>query len=128
MPKIEDKLLDSNHWDEMRPISAIRCTIISCPKKNSTHRKIQFLLVSINSKRTNSMRDCIYDRSKAAVTALVEISVRISIVRPNSLNSNGAIMYMLPAAKRVQIPAVSLIRNSKRDQASYEHKFSCNMY
>jgi len=74
------------------------------------------------------MRDCIYGRSKAAVTALVEISVRISIVRPNSLNSNGAIMYMLPAAKRVQIPAVSLIRNSKQDQASYEHKFSCNTY
>lgn len=57
------------------------------------------------------MRDCIYGRSKAAATALVEISVRISIVRPNSLNSNGAIMYMLPAAKRAQIPAVSLIRN-----------------
>lgn len=68
---MQDKLLDSDHRDEMRPISAIRCTrLYRVRKKISTHRKIEFLLVSINSKRTNSTRDCIYGRSKAAATTL----------------------------------------------------------
>jgi len=114
MFKMKDKLFDNNHMNEMRPVSAIRRVrlIASKKKKNSTHRKIEFVLVSINSKRTNSTRDCIYGRSKAVATTLVEISVRISIVRPNSLNSNSAIMYMLPVAKRARIPAIK--SNSKQ--------------
>lgn len=70
---MEDKLLDNNHWNKMQPVSTVHsddvCDYIACPKrkKNSARRKIEFLLVSIDSKRTNSTRDCIYRRSKAGL-------------------------------------------------------------
>lgn len=66
--KMEDKLFDNNRWNKMQPVSAFRMVfaIISRAQKNSACRKIEFLLVSIDSKRTNSTRDCIYRRSKAA--------------------------------------------------------------
>jgi len=67
---MEDRLLDNDRCDETynkrhRFGQRLRLHRGSM-KKSRTHRKIEFLLVDIASERTNSTRDCVHGRSRAA--------------------------------------------------------------